>query len=110
MQALVDKLGRKARANPEALHAKVMEAWSNYVGDLRGETMERVWAKLEDIAKIVIAAGGENDNDEGRKAGARKRVAASRAAAAPARSRANLNAAITARHWHRRHGPGLRGL
>ena len=61
-------------------------AWSNYDEICEGETMERVWAKLEDIAKIVIAAGGENDNDEGRKAGARKRVAASRAAAAAAPS------------------------
>ena len=46
-----------------------------------GLTMERVWAKLEDIAAIVIAADGENDNDEAKQAGARKRVAESRAAA-----------------------------
>ena len=61
-----------------------LEKGATYDEICEGETMERVWAKVEDIAKVVIAAGGDNDNDEGKKAGARKRVTARRAYAATA--------------------------
>ena len=66
---------------------QVEEAWAQYDEICEGETMERVWAKLEDIARIVIDQNGDNDNDEGKKAGARKRVARERAQLARDRAR-----------------------
>ena len=76
LQAMVDRLARDKRTNTAALDATVRDAWERYDEVCEGLTMATVWAKLEDIARVVIAADGDNDNDEGKNAGAKKRVRA----------------------------------
>ena len=107
MQAAVCKLTSGQRMDPEILAETCMKMWEEYgeseVASERYLAMECVWEKLMDIARVTQVSGGENLHDEGKKAGARKRVRDRRAkeaeelARAPGAAEGTADAARAAR-------------